>query len=77
MDSKVEDEQLVSVGLRAAAGWTWRIIVVGVGIYLLLRVLDIFKVLVVPVLFALLLVALLRPLAERLTARPAHAVPGP
>jgi putative heme transporter len=65
------DESLVPVGLRAAAGWTWRLVVVGVGIYLLLRLLDIFKVLVVPVLVALLLVALLRPLAEQLTARPA------
>jgi predicted PurR-regulated permease PerM len=65
-----EDEQLVPVGLRAAAGWTWRLVVVGVGIYLLLRLLDIFQVLVVPVLVALLLVALLKPLAEQLTGRP-------
>lgn len=65
------DERLVPVGLRAAAGWTWRMVVVGVGIYLVLRLLDIFQVLVVPVLVALLLVALLRPLAEQLTARPA------
>ena len=64
------DEHLVPVGLRAAAGWTWRLVIVGAGIYLLLRLLDLFKVLVVPVLVALLLVALLRPLAEQLTARP-------
>lgn len=64
------DEHLVPVGLRAAAGWTWRLVVVGVGIYLLLRLLDTLQVLVVPVLVALLLVALLKPLAEQLTARP-------
>ena len=34
------DEELVPVGLRAAAGWTWRMVVVGVGIYLLLRLLE-------------------------------------
>jgi predicted PurR-regulated permease PerM len=64
------DDELVPVGLRAAAGWTWRMVVVGVGIYLLLQLLDQFKVLVVPVLVAILLVALLRPLVELLTGRP-------
>jgi predicted PurR-regulated permease PerM len=45
--------------------------VVGVGIYYLLRLLDIFKVLVVPVLVAVLFVALLRPLTDQLSARAA------
>ena len=64
-------------GLRASAAWTWRILVVAAGIYLLLRLLAEFKVLVVPVLVALLLVALIRPLAElrRPPARPG-APPG-
>lgn len=70
MSHEKGDGALVPVGLQAAAGWTWRLGVIGVGIYLLLRLLDIFQVLVVPVLVALLLVALLRPIADQLTARP-------
>jgi putative heme transporter len=67
MHRDADDAALVPIGLRAAAGWTWRMVVVGVGIYLLLQLLRIFEVLVVPVLVALLAVALLRPLADALT----------
>src|SRR3954469_13817568 len=58
------DGSLVPLGLRASAAWTWRIVVVAGGIYLLLRLLAQFKVLVVPVLVALLVVALIKPLAD-------------
>ena len=63
------DGDLVPLGLRASAAWTWRILVVAGGIYLLLRLLAEFKVLVVPVLVALLVVALIRPLAQFGTRR--------
>src|SRR3954465_5734072 len=69
------DGDLVPVGLRASAAWTWRVVVVAGGIYLLLLLLAQFKVLVVPVLVALLVVALIKPLADlgvrRLGAAPA------
>jgi predicted PurR-regulated permease PerM len=71
MEPHEGDADLVPIGLRAAAGWTWRMVVVGLGLYLLLRLMDTFKVLLVPVLVALLLVALLRPLVDLMTARPA------
>ncbi|HYJ75553.1 MAG TPA: AI-2E family transporter [Kineosporiaceae bacterium] len=58
------DGDLVPTGLRASAAWTWRLVVVAGGIYLLLLLLAQFKVLVVPVLVALLLVALIKPLAD-------------
>ncbi len=58
------DGDLVPLGLRASAAWTWRILVIAAGIYLLLLLLAEFKVLVVPVLVALLIVALVRPLAD-------------
>jgi putative heme transporter len=71
------DGDLVPLGLRASAAWTWRILMVAAGIYLLLRLLAEFKVLVVPVLVALLVVALVRPLmlvgVRRLGLRPALA----
>ena len=71
------DGDLVPLGLRASAAWTWRMVVVAGGIYLLLLLLAQFKVLVVPVLVALLVVALIKPLADlgvrRLRIRPALA----
>lgn len=56
----------VPAPLRLAAGYIWRILLIGVGIYALARVLDFFSVLVVPVLIAVLLTALLGPLVELL-----------
>ena len=71
------DGELVPLGLRASAAWTWRIVVVAGGVYLLLLLLAQFKVLVVPVLVALLVVALIKPLTElgvrRLRLAPALA----
>jgi predicted PurR-regulated permease PerM len=71
------EADLVPLGLRASAAWTWRILVVAGGIYLLLLLLAQFKVLVVPVLVALLVAALTKPLANlgtrRLRLRPAPA----
>jgi len=69
-DARQDDRDLVPVGLRAAAGWTWRILVVAFGVYALLRLLSLFEVLVVPVLVALLVVAFLRPLVDLVVARP-------
>ncbi len=48
--------------LRLAAAYTWRIGLIVAGIYLLLRVLDFFRPLVVPLFIAVLLAALLHPL---------------
>jgi len=71
------ETDLVPLGLRASAAWTWRILVVAAGVYLLLLLLAEFKVLVVPVLVALLVVALVKPLADvgerRLHLRPSLA----
>src|SRR3954466_11942365 len=71
------DGDLVPVGLRASAAWTWRMVAVAGGIYLLLLLLAQFKVLVVPVLVALLVAAFLPPLEQlgerRLGLRPALA----
>ena len=58
------DLEHVPVALRVAAAWTWRVLLVGAGIYALARVVAIFQLLVAPVLIALLIVALVRPLAE-------------
>lgn len=56
----------VPYGLRAAAAWTWRLGVVGLGIYVLMRLVAFFQVIVVPVLIAVLVTALLAPTVNRL-----------
>jgi predicted PurR-regulated permease PerM len=59
----------VPMGLRTAAAWSWRVIVVLAGLYLLLRAMATIAVVVVPVIVALLLAALLQPGAAGLVKR--------
>jgi predicted PurR-regulated permease PerM len=62
-------EQDVPTGLRVAAAWSWRAIVVLVALYLLLRATAYLTVVIVPVFVALLLAALLQPGATALRRR--------
>ncbi|WP_104525191.1 AI-2E family transporter [Blastococcus atacamensis] len=55
----VEDN--VPTGLRTAAAWSWRLLVVLAGLYVLLTAMAYVAVVVVPVIVALLLAALLQP----------------
>ncbi|MFI7588613.1 AI-2E family transporter [Spongisporangium articulatum] len=66
--SEVSAERPVRVPwlLRATAAWSWRLLLVGIMLYLFGRGFTIFQVLVVPVLIALLIVALVKPIHERL-----------
>ena len=52
--------------LQRAAGWSWRLLIIGVAIYLSLRVLSALRLVVLPCVAALLLTALLQPIASRL-----------
>lgn len=56
----------VPPSLRSAAGWTWRLLVVGVGVYLVLQLLARLAVVTSAVVAALLLAALLAPVARLL-----------
>ncbi len=56
-------------GLRIAAAWSWRLIVVLVGLYVLLYAMAFIAVVVVPVIVALMLAALLQPGAAGLVRR--------
>ncbi len=57
---------LVPRWLQAAAGWSWRLLIIAAIIYLLYLVAGRLTVVVVPCLAALLLTALLQPLTARL-----------
>jgi predicted PurR-regulated permease PerM len=56
----------VPAWLRLAAGWAWRLLVVGVVIYLTFRVASLLRLVVLPFIAALLFTALLQPLTRRL-----------
>lgn len=59
-------DRTVPRAMNIATAWSWRLIVVALALYLLLQVLSAFLVVVAPVLIAVLLVALVRPLTELL-----------
>jgi predicted PurR-regulated permease PerM len=63
------DGDAVPSSLRIAAAWSWRVIVIGALVYLLLRGIDLLLEVFVPVLVAVLLAALLQPGAAALVKR--------
>jgi predicted PurR-regulated permease PerM len=68
-DRRSAPEEGVPNGLRTAAAWSWRMIVVIAGFYVLLQAAAYVAVVVVPVIVALLLAALLQPGAASLVRR--------
>jgi len=56
-------------GVRTAAAWAWRVILFIAAIYLLLRVVALLRIVVIPVVVALLLAALFQPVASFLRRR--------
>jgi predicted PurR-regulated permease PerM len=68
-DRRSPAEDGVPNGLRAAAAWSWRLIVVIAGFYVLLYAAAYVAVVIVPVIVALLLAALLQPGASWLVRR--------
>jgi predicted PurR-regulated permease PerM len=59
--------------LVVGAAWSWRLLLVGVAVYAAVRVLVLLSLVVIPLVAALLLAALLRPVAQLLQRR----LPGP
>jgi predicted PurR-regulated permease PerM len=56
----------IPYGVRLTTAWAWRLILIAALLYLILRLLGRFELLVVPFLIAMLLVALTRPLTDLL-----------
>uniref|UniRef100_UPI0035588956 AI-2E family transporter n=1 Tax=Frankia tisae TaxID=2950104 RepID=UPI0035588956 len=59
-------EEHVPLALRVSAGWSWRLIVTGAAIYILLMVVGRVRIVVIPIIAGLLIAALIHPLAHRL-----------
>jgi predicted PurR-regulated permease PerM len=55
--------------LQQAAGWSWRLLIIGVLLYAVFRVASILRLVLLPCVAALLLTALLQPLTYRLRGR--------
>jgi predicted PurR-regulated permease PerM len=68
-DRRSPPEDGVPNGLRTAAAWSWRLIVVIAGFYVLLYAAAYVAVVIIPVIVALLLAALLQPGAGWLVRR--------
>ena len=60
--------------VRVASEWTWRLLVIAVGVLALCRLLAEFSEILIPVLVSLLLAALLHPVVERLARFLPHAL---
>ena len=63
----------VTWGVRVAAAWTWRLLVIFAGLYLLTRIFLRVELVAVSFILALLLTAVLNPLQRRLSS----VIPGP
>jgi predicted PurR-regulated permease PerM len=64
--SRLPREPSVPRPLRQAADWSWRLLIVGLLVYVVFRVASALALVVLPCLAALLLTALLQPLTARL-----------
>ena len=62
----VAEDNRVPGWLQTGAAWSWRLLLLALAIYLITRLLGILYIVVVPCIAALLLTALLQPLADRL-----------
>jgi predicted PurR-regulated permease PerM len=58
--------------LEQTAGWSWRLLILGVLLYAAFRVASVLRLVILPCVAALLLTALLQPLTQRLRA---HGMP--
>src|SRR3712207_4534388 len=67
--SRSEEQPLVPRGIRVAAAWSWRLIALVLGAYVLIRVISLLHVVVIPIVVAVLLAALLEPAAAALRRR--------
>jgi putative heme transporter len=63
------DDLEVPVGLRIAAAWGWRLLVLGIIVYFALKIVNVLSHVIIPLTIALLLTALLSPFVGILTNR--------
>ncbi|MDP9094312.1 MAG: AI-2E family transporter [Actinomycetota bacterium] len=72
-DTERDAVEAVTWQMRVAAAWTWRLLVVGAGLYVLTRIILRIELVVLSVVLALFLTAVLHPLEQLLR----RVLPGP
>nr|WP_243407417.1 AI-2E family transporter [Frankia canadensis] len=65
LSSASRAEEHIPVALRVSAGWSWRLILTGAAIYILLMAVGRVRVVVIPIIAGLLIAALIHPLVVR------------
>ena len=71
-DTRHNAVEAVTWPVRVAAAWTWRLILIGVGIYLIVRELDRVGLVIFPFIIALFFTAILHPVEVRFRRRLHH-----
>lgn len=71
-DSRRDSTEAVTWGVRVAAAWTWRLLVIGLGLWVLGQIFQRVELVVFSFVLALFLTAVLHPLENRL-----QHIPGP
>src|SRR4051812_24636607 len=69
VDASPKIEDGLPRAVRVAGAWSWRVILFIAAIYLLLRVVALLRIVVIPVLVAILLAALFQPVTAWLRRR--------
>ncbi|BBH70085.1 AI-2E family transporter [Actinoplanes sp. OR16] len=69
VNQRSSSEDLLPRGVRTAGAWAWRFILFVVAAYLMLRLIGLLRVVVIPVVVALLLAALFQPASAGLVRR--------
>lgn len=64
LDADSNAAQIIPMGVRLAAAWSWRLIIIGVALAAALWLLVQVRIIVIPMLVAILLTALLRPVVD-------------
>src|SRR6476469_998915 len=78
-NSARDANEAVTWGVRVAAAWTWRLLIIGLGIYVLARIFLRVELVAFSFVIALFLTAVLHPLERRLNSlmpRPKSASAG-
>ena len=65
-EAQAGDQARIPNWLQRAAGWSWRLLLIGILLYAAFRVASILRLVILPCVAALLLTALLQPLTLRL-----------
>jgi putative heme transporter len=71
-DTRHNAVEAVTWPVRVAAAWTWRLILLGLGVYLVVRELDRVGLVIFPFIIALFFTAILHPLEVRFRRRIRH-----